>query len=165
MVSSIKNLDIFSFLLPLFHDSRKRNRARTGVQIHKQDNLSGMIQKLASLLSTPVNTDQKERHLLNGGSKLWFSEGIAAYNPPKKLLEKSCSVQAACLKSENIFCMFQQLPALWHSFKLCFSFPLKLFLSFFFPTPLLIKALFQLLKKIKGCMKVSYFQKSKMEKQ
>lgn len=70
MVSSIKNLDIFSFLLPLFHDSRKRNRARTGVQIHKQDNLSGMIQKLASLLSTPVNTDQKERPLLNRGSKL-----------------------------------------------------------------------------------------------
>ena len=123
-----------------------------------------MIQKLASLLSTPVNTDQKERHLLNGGSKLWFSEGIAAYNPPKKLLEKSCSVQAACLKSENIFCVFQQLPALWQ-FQVVLQFSFEAFSFIFFPTPLLIKALFQLLKKIKGCMKVSYFQKSKMEKQ
>lgn len=54
MVSSIKHLDIFSFPLPLFHDSRKRNRARTGVQIHKQDNLSGMSQKLASCCQPPL---------------------------------------------------------------------------------------------------------------
>ena len=117
-----------------------------------------MIQKLASLLSTPVNTDQKERPLLNRGSKLWFSEGIAAYNPPKKLLEKSCSVQAACLKSENIFCVFQQLPALWQ-FQVVLQFSFEAFSFLFFSYSTAYKGPLSAFKKDKGLHESQLFSK------